>query len=37
MRVWMVGGVVVGGGGVQMSVVSFKKFWPIVSSQLNDY
>ena len=34
----MVGG---GGGGVggevQMSVVSFKNFWPFVSSQLNDY
>ena len=26
-----------GGGRVQMSVVSFKKFWPFVSSQLNDY
>ena len=26
-----------GGWGVQMSVVSFKKFWPFVSSQLNDY
>ena len=29
--------VVGGGGGVQMSVVSFKKFWPFLSSKLNDY